>query len=122
MIRKVALVSAYREAFPAELGSSYEADEIKLDNTPRDVTPQQAGTLDSFLETPNKPVESENASEVQTTEDVKKEAKTGQKKANNSKQASSATENSKFPDFDPETGEILEEISFFEGDTTKVKE
>ena len=41
MIRKVALVSAYREAFPAELGSSYEADEIKLDNTPKDVTPQE---------------------------------------------------------------------------------
>ena len=122
MIRKVALVSAYREAFPAELGSSYEADEIQLDNTPRDVTPQQAETLDSFLEAPNKPVESENASEVQTTEEVETEAKTGQKKANNSKPASSATENSKFPDFDPETGEILEEISFFEGDTTKVKE
>lgn len=41
MIRKVALVSAYREAFPAELGSNYEADEIKLDNTPRDVTPHE---------------------------------------------------------------------------------
>ena len=41
MIRKVALVSAYREAFPAELGSSYEADEIKLDNTPIDVTPNE---------------------------------------------------------------------------------
>ena len=41
MIRKVALVSAYREAFPAELGSSYEADEIKLVNTPRDITPQE---------------------------------------------------------------------------------
>ena len=41
MIRKVALVSAYREAFPAELGSNYEADEIKLDNAPRDVTPQE---------------------------------------------------------------------------------
>ncbi|HFI0686978.1 TPA: phage recombination protein Bet [Streptococcus suis] len=41
MIRKVALVSAYREAFPAELGSNYEADEIKLDNTPRDITPHE---------------------------------------------------------------------------------
>ena len=89
---------------------------------PIDVTPQQAETLDSFLEAPNKPVESENASEVQTTEEVETEAKTGQKKANNSKPASSATENSKFQDFDPETGEILEEISFFDGDTTKVKE
>ena len=42
MIRKVALVSAYREAFPAELGASYEADEIQLDNTPKDVTPQES--------------------------------------------------------------------------------
>ena len=41
MIRKVALVSAYREAFPAELGASYEADEIQLDNTPKDVTPHE---------------------------------------------------------------------------------
>ncbi|MFP7775869.1 phage recombination protein Bet [Streptococcus dysgalactiae] len=41
MIRKVALVSAYREAFPAELGSSYEADEIQLDNIPKNVTPQE---------------------------------------------------------------------------------
>ena len=41
MIRKVALVSAYREAFPAELGSNYEADEIKFDNMPRDVTPHE---------------------------------------------------------------------------------
>jgi len=90
--------------------------------SPIDVTPQQAGTLDSFLEAHNKPVESENASEVQTTEEVETEAKTGQKKANKSKPASSATENSKFPDFDQETGEILEEISFFDGDTTKVKE
>ena len=47
MIRKVALVSAYREAFPAELGSSYEADEIKLYNTPRDVTHQQAEPVES---------------------------------------------------------------------------
>jgi len=38
MIRKVALVSAYREAFPAELGNSYDADELQLDNTPKDVT------------------------------------------------------------------------------------
>ncbi|MFU2205277.1 phage recombination protein Bet [Streptococcus pluranimalium] len=39
MIRKVALVTAYREAFPAELGSSYDADELQLDTTPKDVTP-----------------------------------------------------------------------------------
>lgn len=42
MIRKVALVTAYREAFPAELGASYEADEIQLDNSPKDVTPQES--------------------------------------------------------------------------------
>lgn len=41
MIRKVALVSAYREAFPAELGASYEADEIQLNNIPKDVTPTE---------------------------------------------------------------------------------
>ncbi|MGV3060654.1 phage recombination protein Bet [Streptococcus hyovaginalis] len=39
MIRKVALVTAYREAFPSELGNSYDADELQLDTTPKDVTP-----------------------------------------------------------------------------------
>lgn len=98
------------------------ADEYDNEQTVKDVTPQQAETLDSFLEAPNKSVDSENHLEIQTTDEVKTEAKTAQNKANKSKLASSAAENSKFPDFDPETGEILEEISFFEGDTTTVKE
>lgn len=42
MIRKVALVTAYREAFPNELGSSYEADEVQLDNAPKDITPTES--------------------------------------------------------------------------------
>lgn len=42
MIRKVALVTAYREAFPAELGASYDADELQLNTTPKDVTPQES--------------------------------------------------------------------------------
>ena len=98
------------------------ADEYDNEHTVKDVTPQQAETLDSFLEAPSKPVESENASEAQTTEEVKTEAKTAQNKANKSKSDSSSAENSKFTEFDPETGEILEEISFFEGGTTTVKE
>ena len=47
MIRKVALVSAYREASPAELGNSYDADELQLDNTPKDVT--QTETRDEVM-------------------------------------------------------------------------
>lgn len=39
MIRKVAIVSALREAFPNELGGVYEADELK---EPKDVTPQES--------------------------------------------------------------------------------
>jgi recombination protein RecT len=107
-----------------EMQTAFEEDGKNEDvkTKPIDVTPQQAETLDSFLEAPNKPVESENALEAQTTVETKTEAKTGQKKANKGQLDSSATESSKFPDFDPETGEILEELSFFEGDTTTVKE
>lgn len=111
-----------KEADPVQSAGQDILDKMTRKAAPIDVAPQQAETLDSFLKAPNKPVESENVSEVQTTEEVKTEVKTGQKKANKSKPASSATESSKFPDFDQETGEILEEISFFEGNTTTVKE
>lgn len=39
MIRKVAIVTALREAFPNELGGLYEADELR---EPKDVTPQES--------------------------------------------------------------------------------
>ncbi|WP_259467051.1 phage recombination protein Bet [Streptococcus iniae] len=42
MIRKVAVVSAYREAFPAELGSLYDADELQLNTEPKDITPTES--------------------------------------------------------------------------------
>lgn len=38
MIRKVAIVTALREAFPNELGGNYEIDELRV---PKDVTPSE---------------------------------------------------------------------------------
>lgn len=49
MIRKVALVTAYREAFPAELGASYDADELQLNTTPKDVTPEPQESREDVL-------------------------------------------------------------------------
>ena len=39
MIRKVAIVTALREAFPNELGGNYEIDELRV---PKDVTPSES--------------------------------------------------------------------------------
>lgn len=89
---------------------------------PIDVTPQQPETLDSFLEAPDKPVESDKSKEVQSTEEVKTEAKTAKKSANKSNIEPPSEQHQEHPIFEPETGEILEDISLFEGNTTKIKE
>lgn len=94
-------------------------NEVKI---AKDITPQQAETLDSFLETSSEPVESEEVSEIQNTEGTKTPLKTAEKTANPDELGSTEYSAEKTPDFDEETGEILEEISFFEGDTTQIKE
>uniref|UniRef100_UPI00137952CD recombinase RecT n=1 Tax=Streptococcus suis TaxID=1307 RepID=UPI00137952CD len=93
MIRKVALVSAYREAFPAELGSSYEADEIKLDNTPRDVTPQETQ-------------EEVRARKMAQIEQMKQE------QAQRQIDTSYPTDDVIDPDDEPVQGELLEDLEY----------
>ena len=56
------------------------------------------------------------------TEETKTTPKTGKKTANPSKVSSTEDPLEEIPDFDGETGEILEEFSFFEGNTTNIKE
>ena len=56
------------------------------------------------------------------TEETKTPPKTAGKKANPDELASTEYPADEIPDFDEETGEVLEEISFFEGNTTNIKE
>ena len=82
----------------------------------------EAETLDSFLEVSSELTESEEVSEIQTTEETKTTLKTTKKTANPDELKQTSYPEDEVPDFDEETGEILEEISFFEGDTTQIKE
>lgn len=76
-----------------------ETENVK--SAPIDVTPHQAETLSDLLNTPETPVEGENAQDGQFTEEGKTEAKTGKKTVNKSK-------STELPNHDAETGEILD--------------
>ena len=79
-------------------------------------------TLDDILKAPNKPVEDENVVDGEFTAETKTTPKTGKKTANPDELASTEHPAKEIPSFDEETGEVLEEFSFFEGNTTNVKE
>ena len=79
-------------------------------------------TLDDILKAPNKPTEDENVVDGEFTEETKTPPKTAEKTANPDELASTEYPEDETPDFDKETGEVLEEISLFEGNTINVKE
>lgn len=80
-----------------------ETEDVK--KAPLDVTPQkQAETLEDLLGAPQ-------ASDVEAQTVVAKNETTD-----------TSYPADEIPDFDEETGEIIEEVSFFEGNTTKIKE
>lgn len=81
-----------------------------------------AETLDDILKAPNKPAESDNAVDGEFTEETQTPPKTAEKTANPDELASTEYPADEIPDFDEETGEVLEEISLFEGNTTNIKE
>ena len=81
-----------------------------------------AETLDDILKAPNKPVEDENVVDGEFTEETQTLPKTAEKTANPDELASTEYPADEIPDFDEETGEVLEEFSFFEGNTTNIKE
>ena len=81
-----------------------------------------AETLDDILKAPNKPVEDENVVDGEFTEGTKTPPKSAEKTANPDELASTEYPADEIPDFDEETGEVLEEFSFFEGNTTNIKE
>lgn len=79
-------------------------------------------TLDDILKTPSTPVEPDNVVDGEFTEGTKTTPKMAEKTANPDELASTEYPADEIPDFDEETGEVVEEFSFFEGNTTNIKE
>lgn len=79
-------------------------------------------TLDDILKAHSTPAESENVVDGEFTEETQTTPKTAGKTANPDKLASTEYPEDEIPDFDEVTGEVLEEISLFEGNTINVKE
>lgn len=83
---------------------------------------EEVETLDDILKAPDKPVEDENVVDGEFTEESQTPPKAAEKTANPDELASTEDPEDEIPDFDKETGEVLEEISLFEGNTINVKE
>lgn len=79
-------------------------------------------TLDDILKAPSEPTESVNVADGQFIEKDETGAEMGENMPNKGIVNSTAYPEDEIPDFDVETGEVLEEISLFEGNTTKIKE
>ena len=79
-------------------------------------------TLDDILKTPSTPVEPDSVVDGEFTEGTKTTPKMAEKTAIPDELASTEYPADEIPDFNEETGEVLEEISFFEGNTTNIKE
>ena len=79
-------------------------------------------TLDDILRAPSTPTEGDNVVEGEFTAETKTTPKTGKKTANSDELASTEYPAEEIPKFDEETGEVLEEVSLFEGNTINIKE
>ena len=99
-------------------------NEYENDRQMKEAEPVRDGveTLDDILKVPNVPTESDNVVEGEFTEETKTTPKTAKKTANPDELTSTEYPADEIPDFDEETGEVLEEISLFEGNTINVKE
>lgn len=71
-------------------------------------------TLDDILRAPSNPVEDDNVVDGEFAEETKAPPKTAEKTANPDELASTEYPADEIPDFDEETGEVLEEIPLFE--------
>ena len=83
---------------------------------------EEVETLDDILKAPSTPTESDNVVDGEFIEETKTLPKTAEKTANPDELISTEYPAEEIPDFNEETGEILEEISLFEGNTINVKE
>lgn len=79
-------------------------------------------TLDDILKAPSTPTEPDNVVDGEFTEESKTPPKTAEKTANPDELASTEYPADEIPAFNEETGEVVEEISLFEGNTTNIKE
>ncbi|MBY5033872.1 recombinase RecT [Streptococcus gallolyticus] len=84
-------------------------EDVDLERQIKEAEPiENTETLSDLLNVSETPVESENVSSGQITETSKTEGETGEKTANKSKSTSTEYPAEEIPDFDAETGEILE--------------
>jgi len=83
---------------------------------------EEVETLDDILKAPSTPTESDNVVDGEFTEETKTPPKTAEKTVNPDELTSSEYPADEIPGFDEATGEVLEEISLFEGNTINVKE
>ena len=113
------LSTELQEAIAADNADSTISNKNKI----KDVTQESVTeTLDGILGAPNTPTEDENVVDGEFTEESQTPPKTAEKTANPDKLASTEYPEDEIPDFDEVTGEVLEEISLFEGNTTNIKE
>ncbi|KAB5323548.1 recombinase RecT [Bacteroides stercoris] len=82
----------------------------------------EAETLEDLLQAPSEPVEDVEVADGEIVEEDETGPKTAKKTANPDELKPTGYPEDEIPDFDQETGEVLEEISLFEGNTTKIKE
>ena len=105
------------------IAADNEDSTISNKNEIKDVTQEPvAETLDGILGAPSAPTEDNNVVDGEFTEEIKTPPKTGKKTANPDELASTEYPADEIPGFDQETGEVLEEITLLEGNTTNVKE
>lgn len=83
---------------------------------------EEVETLDDILKAPSALTEPDNVIDGEFTAETKTTPKTGKKTANPDELASTEYPAEEIPDFDEETGEVFEEISLLEGNTTNIKE
>lgn len=100
------------------------ADEYDNDRQVKEAEPviDEVETLDDILKSPSKPAEGNNVLDVEFVEETKTPPKLAKKTANPDELKPTGYPADEIPDFDQETGEVLEEISLFEGNTTQIKE
>lgn len=99
-------------------------NEYENDRQMKEVEPvrDEVETLDDILKAPSTPTEPDNVVDGEFTAEAKTPPKTAEKTANDGELTSTEYPADEIPDFDEVTGEVLEEISLFEGNTINVKE
>ena len=78
--------------------------------------------MEDILQAPSEPVADVEVADGEIVEEDETGPKMAKKTANPDELKPTGYPADEIPDFDQETGEVLEEISLFEGNTTQIKE